>query len=98
MRTLVGAAGAFGFVGGHLSGVVGCDFCTGRTGNGWMLSAGATDWVRVVDEVVEVVGEAWCVEWQPSSAPSRTTVDTRAATAPVVEPKVDHRRVRRRLL
>ncbi|WP_424749353.1 hypothetical protein [Mycobacterium sp.] len=34
MSTLAGATGAFGFVTGHLSDVVGCDFCTCRTDNG----------------------------------------------------------------
>ncbi|WP_281253348.1 hypothetical protein [Mycobacterium numidiamassiliense] len=24
---------------GHLSGIVGCDFNTGRTGSGWMVAA-----------------------------------------------------------
>ncbi len=41
VRTSVAFMGAFGFVAGHFTaGVVGCDFVTGRTGNGAIFTGG----------------------------------------------------------
>ena len=41
LRTSVGFTGAFGSVAGHFTaGVVGCDFVTGRTGNGAICTTG----------------------------------------------------------
>jgi len=41
VRPSVGFTGAFGSVAGHFTaGVVGCDFVTGRTGNGAICTAG----------------------------------------------------------
>ncbi|WP_250160621.1 hypothetical protein [Mycobacterium senriense] len=41
VRTSVGFAGVFGSVAGHFTaGVVGCDFVTGRTGNGAIFTTG----------------------------------------------------------
>ncbi|WP_231970894.1 hypothetical protein [Mycobacterium sp. E3198] len=65
-RTLAGAAGALGFAAGHLAGGAGWDFCTGRTGNGWMFTAGAAggggggDAVVVDAVVADVLGAARC--------------------------------------
>lgn len=41
VRTSVGFTGEFGSVAGHFTaGVVGCDFVTGRTGNGAICTTG----------------------------------------------------------
>lgn len=41
VSTSVGFAGVFGSVAGHFTaGVVGCDFVTGRTGNGAIFTTG----------------------------------------------------------
>ncbi len=91
-RTLAGGAGAAGFVAGHLVGDAGWDFCTGRTGNGWMFTAGAAGGVvvggAVVDDVMVVDGPGvarCCVEWQPHiTAPSkRTLVSLRVPIKPL---------------
>jgi hypothetical protein len=82
-----GGAGAAGLVAGHLSGVVGCDFTTGRTGNGAILVTGATTGVVDVAALVEVVGAAGCwVVWQPqASAHSSRALVSRAVVAESID-------------
>src|SRR5277367_11514 len=76
-RALSGAAGALGFVAGHLSGVVGCDFCTGRTGNGCMPGNGGGAKIAV-----EVAGSGarCCGARQLDSTAPRTMTQISRAT------------------
>jgi|SRR6185312_792964 len=100
-RVSVGATGAFGFVAGHLSGVVIFDPRTGRTGNGRIRTIGAVDgvvidWVEVVagdGAVVVLVGldagaAGWWVEWQPHTSAQSTMTSVALTARPPVQPAV----------
>jgi hypothetical protein len=69
---------------GHFAGVVGCDFCTGRTGSGAMFTCRGAGGV-VGAGVAEVTGAAGWAAWQPQvTAPSRITPVSRAVIALIV--------------
>lgn len=64
VRTSVAFAGVFGSVAGHFTaGVVGCDFVTGRTGNGAIFTTGGGGGAVVLGGAVvdEVDGAGLCV-------------------------------------
>ncbi|BBX43822.1 hypothetical protein MSIM_52730 [Mycobacterium simiae] len=74
---------------GHLSGEVGCDFSTVRTGNGAILATGA-EVVGGAAMLVELDGAAKCgAAWQPASAvASSAPLTSRAAAAGTIEPLI----------
>src|SRR5689334_4209813 len=86
VRTSVSFRGAFGSVAGHFTaGVVGCDFVTGRTGNGAIFTGGGGGGgggAVVLDDaaVDELDGAGLWVCWQPHiAAASRPTDPSQAA-------------------
>src|ERR1700744_2985049 len=91
VRPAFGAAGGAGSVCGHFSGVVSCVLVTGRTGNGWIRSIGATVVVVVggggVVFVVVVRAGGCGADWQlQASAASRLTRASRAMNPPTRRP------------
>ncbi|WP_165839813.1 hypothetical protein [Mycobacterium montefiorense] len=88
-RGLAGGAGTAGFVAGHLSGVVGCDFSTGRTGSGAIFTTGATGGGVGAVVLAEVAAGAGCwLVWQPHAAtPSRMALVSLAVVVDIIDLK-----------